>query len=244
MTNETTNKGIKPKDLVIQYIRRALQSGELQPNTKLPSERNLAEMFNISRSAVREALKTLETYGIIKTLPQSGSVIIGLDITAIDGLLSDVLRLDAFDFASLVEMRVILEVNSARLCAERRNKEDLRTIRTALDNYINIYSRQNPTPAEISAADFAYHRSIVAAADNSVLRSMLMLITPDILHLYQAQSICANDDSNDTFAEHELIYKYILEGNADMAAQVMGDHLRGVVVYAKSLRDQSTLHHK
>ncbi|MFI3332442.1 MAG: FadR/GntR family transcriptional regulator [Rikenellaceae bacterium] len=235
MDTELRNSNIRQKDQVIQYIRKALQSGELQPNTKLPSERKLAEMFEISRSAVREALKTLETYGIIKTLPQSGSVIVGLDISAIDGLLSDVIQLDAFDFASLIEMRAILEVNSARFCAARRTEEDLIEIRLALDNYINLY--HNNTPEEISAADFAYHRAIVTGSKNSVLRSMLMLITPDILHLYQAQSICAND-TNDTFAEHELIYKYILEQDEENAAKTMAKHLKGVLTYATSLRER------
>ncbi len=235
MTNDNINIATKPKDQVIQYIRKALQSGELQPNTKLPSERNLAEMFDISRSAVREALKTLETYGIIKTLPQSGSVIIGLDISAIDGLLSDVIRLDAFDFASLVEMRIILEVNSARFCAMRRSEEDLKEIRAALDNYIEVYHHQNNE--EISAADFAYHRAIVAGSKNSVLRSMLMLITPDILHQYSAQNICSNDTKN-TFAEHEQIYKCIVEQDHEGAAQVMSQHLNDVVNYAIALRKQ------
>ncbi|MFI3286049.1 MAG: FadR/GntR family transcriptional regulator [Rikenellaceae bacterium] len=230
--NQTTN--IKPKDQVIQYIRKALQDGELKPNTRLPSERNLAEMFDISRSAVREALKTLETYGIIKTLPQSGSVIIGLDISAIDGLLSDVIKLDAFDFASLVEMRVILEVNSARFCALRRSDKDLEEIRSALHSYNTIYPSNNAD--EISAADFAYHRAIVSGAQNSVLRSMLMLITPDILHAYRAQSICANDTS-DAFAEHQLLYKYIEEQDSENAAKTMAEHLKGVLTYSASLRE-------
>ncbi len=234
MNPETKLTDIRPKDQVIQYIRRALQSGELQPNTKLPSERNLAEMFEISRSAVREALKTLETYGIIRTRPQSGSVIVGLDISAIDGLLSDVIRLDAFDFASLIEMRVILEVNSARFCALRRSEDDLLKIRTALDNYINLY--QNHNAEEIAAADFAYHRAIVSGSKNSVLRSMIMLITPDILDIYRAQSICADEDAN-TFTEHELIYQCILEQNAEQAARVMANHLTGVLTYATSLRE-------
>ncbi len=225
---------IKPKDQVIQYIRKALQNGELQPNSKLPSERNLAELFDISRSAVREALKTLETYGIIKTLPQSGSVIIGLDISAIDGLLSDVIRLDAFDFGSLAEMRVILEVNSARFCAMRRTEEDLLEIQAALENYIEVFKGNNREA--IAAADFAFHRTIVAGASNSVLRSMLMLITPDILHIYRSQEICKDDDSN-TIEEHKHIYDCIEKQDSDMAALLMSRHLKKVLNYSQSLRE-------
>ncbi|MFR9527608.1 MAG: FadR/GntR family transcriptional regulator [Rikenellaceae bacterium] len=235
MATQIINSTLKPKDQVIQYIRRALQSGELQPNTKLPSERNLAEMFDISRSAVREALKTLETYGIIKTLPQSGSVIVGLDISAIDGLLSDVLRLDAFDFGSLAEMRMILEVNSARFCAMRRTEQDLKEIREALNNYIEVYKGQNAE--EIAAADFAYHRSIVTGSKNSVLRSMLMLISPDILYIYKAENIC-QDDANNSFSEHQEIYQSLVDQDFNKAAQLMADHLKRVLDYAQDLREK------
>lgn len=237
METSLTNNQLKPKDQVIQYIRHALQTGELVPNTKLPSERNLSEKFNISRSSVREALKTLENYGIIKTLPQSGSVIIGLDIQALDGLLSDVIKLDAADFASLVEMRVILEVNSARLCALRRDVNDINNIRKALDIYTEICNKPDATTAERSNADFAYHRAIAAGSKNSALSSMLIFITPDIMTMYRAEHICDNDSvSTATFAAHNLIFQHILNQDVEMAANEMRKHLSEVVTYAKSLR--------
>ncbi len=237
METEASKNQLKPKDQVIQHIREALRTGVLQPNTKLPSERNMAEMFNISRSSVRDALKSLESYGIIKTLPQSGSVIVGLDISAIDGLLSDVIKLDAADSASLFEMRVILEVNSARLCAKRRDMDDINNIRKSLDNYVEVYNNPSTTAEELSNADFAYHRAIAAGSKNSVLRSMLMLITPDIMHMYNTQNICSNDrDTTVPFAEHNLIFQHILNQDAEKAASEMRKHLSGVLTYAQSLR--------
>lgn len=240
MDSTLLNEKFKPKDQVIHYIRRGLQTGEFAPNTRLPSERNLATKFNISRSAVREALKSLENYGLIKTLPQSGSVIVELDIKAIDGLLSDVIKLDSADFASLIEMRVILEVNSARLCAIRRDINDINDIRKALDLYTEIYNNPDVTTGEKSSADFAYHRAIAAGSKNTVLRSMLIFITPDLMKMYREEQVCdINDDRISTFASHNLIFQHILNQDSEKAAEEMRKHLAKVVTYAKSLREKS-----
>ncbi|MEI8115696.1 MAG: GntR family transcriptional regulator, partial [Bacteroidia bacterium] len=97
----------KPTDKVIAKIKELIGSGVLKPGDKLPAERKLAVEFGFGRTQIREALHKLEFYGIIKTLPQSGSVINGLDITTLDGLISDVLNLQSYDFLSLVETRVL-----------------------------------------------------------------------------------------------------------------------------------------
>ena len=110
----------KPVDKIIKQIRALIISGELKPGDKLPPERRLAEKFGVSRGPVREAIQKLEFYGILKTQPQSGTVVAGLGISAIEGLISDVLLLEPTDFRSLVEMRLILEVNAAKLAAQKK----------------------------------------------------------------------------------------------------------------------------
>lgn len=226
----------KAEDIIIQYIRRALQTGELTPGMRLPAERKLAENFSVGRTHVRAALKKLENYGIIKTLPQSGSVIVGLDITALDGLIADILKLDAFDFASLAEMRIILEVNAARLCAQRCNEEDLRLIKNALDTYTKAYSSQSEET--IYSADFQYHSAISSGAHNSVLHSMLMLITPDIMTIYRTQRVCPIQNHN-PYEEHMRLFNCIREGNAEEASLLMHRHLIGISEFAKKQRNKN-----
>lgn len=223
----------KPEDIIIQSIREQLHSGELQPGMRLPAERKLVERYNVSRTHVREALRKLESYGIIETRPQSGSVIVGIGITALDGLLSDVLRLNEFDFAALAEMRVILEVNSARLCAERRTEEELRDIEAALQDYQTAYTDQQSD--EINAKDFQLHRSIARGAQNSVLSSMMMLITPDITEIYHRENVCVTLDE-DTYNQHCELVRLIREQKADEAADLMQLHLTGMLKYAQKLR--------
>ncbi|MBR1879025.1 MAG: FadR family transcriptional regulator [Paludibacteraceae bacterium] len=224
-----------PHDFIIRQIRRKLQSGELKPGMRLPAERKMAEEYGVSRTYVRTALKALESYGIVETKPQSGTFIVGLDISAIDGLFADILRLDAFDFASLAEMRAILEVNAARLSAERRSEEDLEKIHTALVNYEAAFERGDQQ--QIYTTDFEFHRCIAAASGNSTLRSMLMLITPDIMSIYQKQRICSTADTV-PLEEHRLLYRFIAEKRPEVAAQLMKTHLDGMLQYAEALRSE------
>ena len=223
----------QPHDIIIRRIRQQLQSGEMRPGMRLPAERKLAEEYGVSRTHVRAALKTLESYGIVETRPQSGTFIVGLDINALDGLFADVLKLDAFDFASLAEMRAILEVSAARFCAERRTEENLKQIKEALDNYIAAYEQGDQKT--LYTTDFEFHRCIAAGSGNSTLRSMLMLITPDIMSIYQKQSICSPVDPK-PLEEHRLLYRFIEEQRPEVCAQLMKAHLEGMLNYANRLR--------
>ena len=224
----------QPHEILIRHIRQKLNTGELTPGMRLPAERKMAEEYGISRAHVRAALKALEGYGIVETKPQSGTFIIGLDVNALDGLFADILRLDAYDFASLAEMRAILEVNSARLCALRRTDDDLAHIKQALDNYIQAFEQQNQQL--LYTMDFEFHRCIAIGAGNATLRSMLMLIAPDIMSEYQKQRICPVHIST-PLEEHKLLYRFIAEQRPDAAAELMKAHLDGMIKYADTLRN-------
>ena len=69
---------VSPSDKIIEQIRELISSGQIKPGDKLPPERKLSEKFGVGRSYVRNAIRKLEFYGIVKTLPQSGTVVSGL----------------------------------------------------------------------------------------------------------------------------------------------------------------------
>ena len=217
----------KPNNIVISKIKELINSGVLKPGDRLPAERKLAEDFNFSRSQVRNALHKLEFYGIVKTLPQSGSIINGLDINTLDGLISDVINLQSYDFFSLVETRFVLEVNAIRLCAERWNDEDMIVLEKAHEDFLAHYE----SPDRVSL-DFAFHRAIAEASHNPVFKAMLMIVTPDIMTIYHRDRICAPDV--DVTSEHEQMMQAIRERKGEEAASIMSKHLQGVIDFAKS----------
>ena len=221
-----------PVDKIIRQIRSLITSGQLKAGDKLPSERKLSERLGIGRSHVRVALQKLEFYGILKTHPQSGTVVAGIGITALEGLISDVLKIENSDFVSLVETRIVLEREGARLAALRRTEEDLEQIKKTLDAYERVV-KKNDTAVE---QDLMFHLTIAEASKNSVLKSLMLIITPDIIRNFNQLEICKDGRSYTSLDEHRIILKHIIDQNADGAAEAMEAHLREVLEYSYSLK--------
>ena len=121
----TKNENQKIQDLIIKGIKELINYKNLEPGDKLPSERMLSEKFVVSRSNVREAIQKLEFYGLLKSIPQSGTFVANIGVIAMNGMIDDILRLEDSGFKSLVETRILLELKTVRLAALRRTDEDL-----------------------------------------------------------------------------------------------------------------------
>ena len=215
-------------DKIIRQIRGLITSGQLSPGDKLPSERKLSDVFGVGRTNVRDAIKKLEFYGILKTVPQSGTVVAGLGITALEGLITDVLKLEKSDFASLVETRVVLETQSARLAAERRTQEDIDAIQKALE----AYERKVKNGELAVEEDLMFHLKISEASKNSVLNSLMLIITPDIVNSFLELKVC-NDIRFVTAAdEHRQIVEHIIAQDGEAASRAMQDHLKDVIEFS------------
>ncbi len=218
-----------PVDKIIRQIRSLITSGQLKPGDRLPPERKLAEKLGVGRTNVRDAIKKLEFYGILKTMPQSGTIVAGLGIAALEGLISDVLKMENSDFRSLVETRVLLETQSARLAAERRTPEDIVNLQTALINH-----RKKVEGGEVAVEeDLIFHLKIAEASKNTVSRSLMMIITPDIINNFITLDICS--DNRNASEEHQTILNHIIAQEPELAAQAMRAHLSDVYEYSQKL---------
>ena len=218
----------KPADLIIRQIRDLITSGALKPGDKLPSERKLSESFGVGRTYVRDAVKKLEFYGILKTLPQSGTIVAGIEIQRLENLISDVLRMEDFDFYSLAEIRVLLEMKAANLCAKRRTEEDLACLKMAIEDYEQKVRNKTITFMD----DFKIHRKIAKGSGNPVLESLLLIISPDLMSYYQTHDFCKRDYERPS-KEHWELYRHIEEQNPEKAALAMKKHLKNLVEFAK-----------
>jgi len=218
----------KPVDKIIQQIKELISSGELKPGDKLPSERTLSDLFGVGRTHVRDAIRKLEFYGILKTLPQSGTVVAGFGITALEGLITDVLQLEGRDFHALVETRVLLETHSAKLAASRRTNDDIISISNALTDYERAVDEGRDTVEY----DLLFHLKIAEASKNSVLKSLMLIITPDILTYFKDNNVCGGNRPVSALEEHYKILEYVENKNADLAAAAMKEHLSEIINFA------------
>jgi len=210
-----------PVDIIISQIRELIENGSLQQGEKLPPERKLAEHFGVSRSQVREAINRLQFYGIVKVLPQSGTVVSGVGINALEGLLTDVLKIEKSDFKSLVDTRILLEKEAARLAAINRTEQDIINIKTALENYEAKLNIQNNAVEE----DLVFHIRIAEASGNSVLKSLMLIITPDIVKNIIDLKVCSESNNRKTINEHKNILDMIIAKESEGAFNAMESHL-------------------
>ena len=222
----------KPVDKIIQQIRNLIISGQLKPGDKLPSERQLSERIGLGRTYVRDAIKRLEFYGILKTLPQSGTVVAGIGISALEGLITNVLKIEKADFASLVETRVILEIEAAKLAAEHRTASDMLAMEEALEKY----KQQTDTGVPGVAEDFMFHLKISEISHNQVIRSLLMIITPEIMENYSTMNLCTKDTVSNAYNQHLAIIEAIESGDVEASGAAMKNHLSDILEFSRNFR--------
>lgn len=224
---------ISQVEVVLKHIKEQLYSGRLQPGERLPAERRLAEQLSVGRAYVRAAFQKLEFYGIVQTFPQSGTVVAQEKMQVLERLITDALQIEQYDFASLVHVRILLEIEAVILCAKNRTQEDLLAIEEAL----KVSEEQFYTDERVSK-DFAYHQAIARGAHNSVIASMLLIITPDVLRYYHRYRVCAVP-SEDVFFEHRELFRCIQEQDTESAKQMLRRHLKSLEEFSLTNNDQN-----
>jgi len=220
-------------DLIIAQIRDLISSGAVRPGEKLPPERKLAERLGVSRTQIREAINKLQFYGIVKVRPQSGTIVSGIGMVAIEGLITDLLKIENSDFKSLIDTRVLLEREAARLAAINRTSDDL----VQLTNALHQYEKKLQTDSEAIEEDLLFHIKVAEASKNTVLKSLMMVITPDIVKSFIKLKVCSESNNKKTIAEHQQILDMIADQDPEGAVHAMESHLNDVITYKKNIQD-------
>lgn len=223
----------KQVETVLKYIKQELYSGRLQPGMRLPAERRLAEQLGVGRAHVRAALQKLEFYGIVRTFPQSGTVVAQEKMQVLDRMITDALQIQPYDFASLVHVRVLLEIEAIRLCARNRTQEDLDAIAAALEACEEKFYTE-----ERVSKDFAYHQALARGAHNPVIASLLLIITPDVLRYYQRYRVCTVPQE-EVYFEHRELFRLVAERDETGAEEMLRRHLRSLSEFARSYSDEN-----
>jgi len=212
----------KPADLIMRQIRNLVASGALRAGDRLPPERELASQFGVGRGHVREALRKLEFYGVLRTFPQSGSVVASLGAGSLERLISNLLDLDRDDIKALTETRAILELHAAQFAAQRASKADLADIAGALDAFRLEVEQGHPAVEE----DLLFHLAIAKAARNPVVTSLIGLMTPDIIRLHKVARVCEAGRAKLALQEHDKIFRAIAAKDPRAATRAMSQHMR------------------
>ena len=201
-----------------------------EPGDKLPSERDLAALFGLSRSAVRESLIRLDTLRIVESRPKSGVYLqpygAQRSIEAMVLFTETNTPLSAAEVAQSVELRSVLESEAMRLACLRRTPEDLAALQKILADSAAAIAR-GETLADFDAV---FHKAIVAATKNDVL---LRFINVFYLMSKKRREVYFNAarQSQRSHAQHLRLYAAIEARDAERGQQMLRRHLKGVNAY-------------
>tara|TARA_R110002096_G_scaffold255409_3_gene448694 strand:- start:11 stop:715 length:705 start_codon:yes stop_codon:yes gene_type:complete len=216
---------------IISKIRDLINLKNLEPGDKLPSERMLSEKFEVSRGNVREAIQKLEFYGLLKSIPQSGTFVANIGVIAMNGMIDDILRLEEPEFKSLVETRILLELKTVRLASTRRTDADLEMLEQALHAYRDKVLNGEDAVQE----DLLFHLAIAKASGNSTMNNFMLIIIPEIITNFQKYHVCDAGLSKRGITDHQAIFDAIKSQDPQLAKQKMKDHFKELYVYCYNL---------
>jgi GntR family transcriptional repressor for pyruvate dehydrogenase complex len=210
---------------ITQQIQNLILAGSLRPGDKLPPERELAEQFGVSRTAVREAVKALREKGLVEIQPGRGTFIT-------DGT-SEVMR-DSLDFivkvgltdgvANLNEVRTLMEPGIAARAAEKATEADIETMERA----IAAMDQALDNAEAFAEADLEFHLALAHATRNPLIPILLDPIV-DLLREHRKRIFLVDGGPQRGQYHHKRILAAIKKRDADAAYQAMCEHLQQVL---------------
>src|SRR5258708_246001 len=181
MSNETVDSlGVKPLyravktsrlyEQIVQQVEESILKGQLKPGDQLPAERDLAQSFGVSRSAVREAVKTLREKGLVEAYSGRGTFVTNGTSHAIRQSLDLMIRVSQQEgVIHLAELRSVLEPEIAALAASRIEEQLLTTMRES----VTAMDRSLHDPDAYIEADLDFHLALAEAVGNPLILSLL-----------------------------------------------------------------------
>lgn len=208
-------------DYVIDQIKQLIISGELEVGQKIPPERELAELFNVSRSSVREAMKVLSLQGLVKRT-NSGTVISSDLGSIIEETFTLQILLNQANFKEIFETRRLLEKELVFLTATRRTDEELCDIEKEVSR-MELAVKNNDMELFLES-DLSFHQQIALASQNTVLLYLYNAISDLVL---KALKQVSHDRSvmDTSFNYHKKIYELIKNKDGQAARVTMEKHL-------------------
>ena len=208
---------------IVQQVEESIHKGSLKPGDQLPPERELAEQFGVSRTAVREAVKALHEKGLVEAFPGRGTFITDGTSYTIRQSLDRITRKGNEGFAYLAEVRAILEPEIAALATSRVEEEDLQALR----EQVRIMDQAKNDPDAFIEADLDFHLTLAEAAGNPIILSLIDSIVG--LLREQRMGIFQVDGGPDRGQyHHKRILDAIERHDAAGAREAMRAHLKQV----------------
>lgn len=209
-------------DALAARFEQLIAEGRLAPGERLPPERDLAVLFNVSRSTMREALNQLVLKGLIHRRPGRGTVVLDRSSSVHSRTLGALHEGDA-DLSDALDFRAVIEPAIAAHAARRATPADV----LRLEELIRFMDAEN-SPASFAAFDRQFHELIARSCGNPLLVRLSELAS-EWIEATRHKALQTRTRRELSRRGHRKIYAAIAAGDSDAAAAAMAEHLRDVV---------------
>ncbi len=216
---------IGTKQRLSDTVAQALQEDILRLATgdRLPTEAELVERFDVSRTVIREATRLLVQRGLVSVSPGRGMTVAAVDGSVIAEQYGFLLRVGGGSFEQIMELRLVLEVEMAALAAARRTQDQLVEL-TQLNERLQA---ADPSSREFLDADLAFHEKIAEASGNPFFLLMMRPVNTFLADTYSTGAGYPSEAGHTVQEHHEIAYA-IEAGDPARARFAAENHLRRV----------------
>jgi len=217
---EPVSRGERLADKVANALAESILSGASAIGERLPSERELCVRFDVSRPVIREAVRSLIAKGLLVDHPRRGHVVSSFGREEVTESLTFYLRGRRLDYAKLMEVRALIEIENAGLAAERASANQIASLLDAAPRL-----EPHPDAATTALADVEFHRAIATATGNEFLEVLLDSIREALITV-QLPTLADPKIVASARRAHERIAKQIAARDGAGARKAMRLHLQ------------------
>lgn len=222
MTFGTVKKNVLSEEIVDRLLS-LIREKKLQPGDKLPPERELAAMMNVSRPSLREALRALSVMNVVQIRQGGGTFVTSLEPELLVEHLDFIFSLDSSTFLELFEARMIMEPGIIALAAERITDEEIALLEECIaESLTNVDDHQ-----AFLEADLKLHEKITEAARNPIL-SRFMVSLSRLGRASRSRTVESSGVRERSIKDHQAIVAALKQHDPDAARQAMLQHLNHV----------------
>ena len=207
---------------VTKKLENLIIANQLQPGDRLPSERELARQFGVSRTVIREAVRALVATSLLDVQSGSGTVVRNPTTETVSKSVSLLLRRGGVpvDYTKVSEVRRLLEIEIAGLAAARRNEEDLLKLEAVVQNMKLVQDKRE----EFAQNDVDFHLALAETTHNELFVVLLDSLS-DIMLIVRHTGFNTGKSPSHAIDYHERIYYLVREQNVSEARRLMSEHL-------------------
>ena len=219
---------------IVQQIRTLIEEGKLKRNDHLPSERDLSETFRVSRTTVREAIRTLESMKLLQSRQGDGTYVLASSEESLIHPLAVALFNEKDDIRDIFYIRKIIEPHVAELAAENATPQEIEEMERILQQQEESIGHGE----NIIETDSAFHNLMVKATTNRVMERLIVVLI-DLLKQSREKYLMEDENYERAIRSlegHQRVLSAVKKGDGDAARKSMLSHLEDIegIIFHKS----------